>query len=185
MEGAVAETWARTTAAPLAHAPAQTGRQRVQPPPCRPGHGANPVTPGRCELLRALGAVADNPADARAACRALGVPELDSHQHTELFVLNCPPYPSVHLGPDGALGGGGADRFWCVMGISPPAEPDHLSSLLSLYASLGQAAAHSTRPVTAAALARAQAALLSKHLRPWLPTYLDAALDLEVPPITA
>ena len=39
--------------------------------------------------------------------------------------------------------------------------------------------------MTAAALARAQAALLSEHLRPWLPTYFDAALDLEVPPITA
>ena len=120
------------------------------------------MTPGRFELLRALGAIADNPADARAACRALGVPELDSHEHTEFFVLNCPPYASVYLGPDGALGGEGADRvagFWRVIGISPPAEPDHLSSLLSLYASLGQAAADSTRPATAGALGRAQAAL--------------------------
>ena len=146
------------------------------------------MTPGRFELLRAVGAIADNPADARAACRALGVPELDSHEHTEFFVLNCPPYASVYLGPDGALGGEGADRvagFWRVIGVSPPAEPDHLSSLLSLYASLGQAAADSTRPATAGALGRAQAALLSEHLWPWLPAYLDAALDLAAPPITA
>ena len=146
------------------------------------------MTPGRCELLRALGAIADNPADARAAGRALGIPELDSHQHTELFVLNCPPYASVYLGPDGALGGEGADRvagFWRVMGISPPAEPDHLSSLLSLYASLGQAAAGSTRAATAAALTRAQTALFWEHLWPWLPAYLDAALDLAAPAVTA
>ncbi len=146
------------------------------------------MTPGRCELLRALGAIADNPADARAAGRALGVPELDSHQHTEMFVLNCPPYASVYLGPDGALGGEGADRvagFWRVIGISPPAEPDHLSALFSLYASLGQAAADASRTATAAALARSQAALFWEHLWPWLPGYLDATADLADPAVTA
>jgi len=67
-------------------------------------------------------------------------------------------FEGVAVGPDGALGGEGADRvagFWRVIGVSPPAEPDHLSSLLSRYASLGQAAADSTRAAIAAALARA------------------------------
>ena len=146
------------------------------------------MTPGRCELLRALGAVADNPADARAAGGALGLPDLDGHQHTEVFVLNCPPYASVYLGPDGALGGEGADRvagFWRAIGIGPPAEPDHLSALLSLYASLGQAAADSRRAATAAALARSRAALLWEHLWPWLPAYLDAVAGLAAPALTA
>lgn len=146
------------------------------------------MTPGRCELLRALGAVADSPADARAIARVLGLPDLGSHQHTEAFVLNCPPYASVYLGPDGALGGEGADRvagFWRAIGISPPAEPDHLTALLSLYASLGQAAAGSRRAATAAALARSRAALLREHLQPWLPAYLDAVSGLAVPGLTA
>ncbi len=146
------------------------------------------MTPGRCELLRALGAVADNPADARAAGGALGLPDLDGHQHTEAFVLNCPPYASVYLGPDGALGGEGADRvagFWRAIGIGPPAEPDHLTALLSLYASLGQAAADSRRAATAAALARSRAALLWEHLWPWLPAYLDAVAGLAAPALTA
>jgi hypothetical protein len=146
------------------------------------------VNPGRCELLRALGAVADSPADARVAGRALGLPDLDGQQHADAFIMNCPPYASVYLGPDGALGGEGADRvagFWRAIGITPPAEPDHLTALLSLYASLGQAAAESRRAATAAALARSRAALLWEHLWPWLPAYLDAVSGLEVPALSA
>jgi hypothetical protein len=146
------------------------------------------VTPDRAELLRALGAVADSPADACAVGRVLGLPDLDSHQHTEAFVLNCPPYASVYLGPDGALGGEGTDRvagFWRAIGISPPAEPDHLTALLSLYASLGLAAAGSRRAATAAALARCRAVLMREHLQPWLPAYLDAVAGLAVPALTA
>jgi Nitrate reductase delta subunit len=118
------------------------------------------VNPGRCELLRALGAVADSPADARVAGRALGLPDLDGHQHTDAFIMNCPPYASVSLGPDGALGGEGADRvagFWRAIGVAPPAEPDHLAALLSLYASLGEAADQSRRAATATVLARSRA----------------------------
>jgi Nitrate reductase delta subunit len=146
------------------------------------------VNPGRCELLRALGAVADSPADARTAGRALGLPDLDGHQHADAFILNCPPYASVYLGPDGALGGEGADRvagFWRAIGVTPPAEPDHLTALLSLYASLGQAAADSRRAATGNALARSRDALLWEHLWPWLPAYLDAVSGLEVPALTA
>jgi hypothetical protein len=146
------------------------------------------VTPGRCELLRALGAMADSPADALVAGRALGLPDLDGRQHADAFILNCPPYASVYLGPDGALGGEGADRvagFWRAIGVAPPAEPDHLTALLSLYASLGEACAGARRPATATALARARAALLREHLWPWLPGYLDAVSGLGVPALTA
>ena len=146
------------------------------------------MNPGRCELLRALGAVADSPANARTAGRALGLPDLDGHQHADAFIMNCPPYASVYLGPDGALGGEGADRvagFWRAIGVMPPAEPDHLATLLSLYASLGQAAAESRRAATRTALARSRDAVAWEHLWPWLPAYLDAVSGLEVPALTA
>ena len=146
------------------------------------------MNPDRCELLRALGAIADSPADALVAGRALGLPDLDSRQHTDAFIMNCPPYASVYLGPDGALGGEGADRvagFWRAIGVTPPAEPDHLTALLSLYASLGEACAGTRRTATATALSRSRAALLREHLWPWLPGYLDAVSGLGVPALTA
>jgi TorA maturation chaperone TorD len=146
------------------------------------------VTGGRWELLRVLGAVADSPADARTAAAALGLGAASDAEHTDVFVLNCPPCASVYLGPDGALGGEGADRaagFWRAIGLIPPAEPDHLTVLLSLYASLGEAAGETRRPATAAALARSQAALFWEHLWPWLPGYLDAVTDLGSVALTA
>jgi TorA maturation chaperone TorD len=146
------------------------------------------VTGGRWELLRALGAVADSPAGARVATGALGLTPASAAEHTDVFVLNCPPYASVYLGPDGALGGAGTDRaagFWRAIGITPPAEPDHLTALLALYASLGEAAGESRRRATAAALARTRAALFAEHLWPWLPAYLDAVTDLQAPALTA
>jgi TorA maturation chaperone TorD len=142
------------------------------------------VTTGRFELLRALGAVADAPAAARAAGPALGLEPVSDAEHTGVFVLNLPPYASVYLGPDGALGGEGADRvagFWRAIGITPPAEPDHLSALLGLHASLGEAALDARRPATAAALTRSQASLFWEHLWPWLPGYTVAVTDLAAP----
>src|SRR6202011_5683967 len=99
---------------------------------------------GRWELLRALGAVPDSPAAARCVGPALGLDPVSDAEHTEAFVLNCPPYAAIYLGPQGAIGGEGADRvagFWRAIGIAPPAEPDHLAALLGLYARLGEAAA--------------------------------------------
>jgi TorA maturation chaperone TorD len=143
---------------------------------------------GRWELLRALGAVADSPDAARAVTPALGLLPLTDADHTDAFVLNAPPYAAIYLGPDGALGGEGADRvagFWRALALTPPSEPDHLSALLGLYASLGEAAEDSSRETTAAALTRSQTALLAEHLWPWLPAYLDAITDLPLAPLTA
>ncbi len=142
------------------------------------------MTAGRWELLRALGAVADNPADAVSASEALALPRPDRAGHTEVFVLNCPPYASVYLGAEGGLGGEGTDRvagFWRAIGLSPPAEPDHLAALLGLYAGLGEAAQDSRRPATVGALTRARHVLLAEHLWPWLPGYLDAVTGLGIP----
>jgi len=145
------------------------------------------MTP-RWELLRALGAVADSPAAARAVAGPLGLAPVSDAEHTEAFVLNCPPYAAVYLGPDGALGGEGADRaagFWRALGLTPPAEPDHLTALLALYAHLGEAAADTGRTATAQALTRARLSLFREHLWPWLPAYLDAVADLGLPVLAA
>jgi hypothetical protein len=147
-----------------------------------------PVAAGRWELLRALGAVPDSPAAARCVGPALGLDPVSDAEHTEAFVLNCPPYAAIYLGPQGAIGGEGADRvagFWRAIGITPPTEPDHLAALLGLYARLGEAAAGARRRATAAALAQSRAVLFWEHLWPWLPAYLDAVADLAVPSLTS
>ncbi len=139
---------------------------------------------GRWELFRALGAVAGDPADAGTACAALGWAGPGNAEHTEVFVLNCPPYAAVYLGAEGGLGGEAADRaagFWRALGVAPPAEPDHLTALLSLYASLGEAAGDTRTAATADALTRARQALFWEHLWPWLPGYLAAVADLGTP----
>ena len=146
------------------------------------------MTDGRWELIRALGAVADSPAGARSVSPLLDLDVPEDAEHTEVFILNAPPYASVYLGPEGCLGGEGTDRaagFWRALALTPPAEPDHLSALLSLYAHLGQAATDIRRPATAEALTRSRAALLSEHLWPWLPAYLDAVTDVAGPALTA
>jgi Nitrate reductase delta subunit len=136
------------------------------------------VTAGRWELIRALGAVAGDPADARKVLPALGIEPCDGAAHTEVFVLNCTPYASVYLGGEGGLGGEAADRvagFWRVLGLEPPArDADHLTCLFSLYASLGEADVDHPRQ-----------ALFWEHLWPWLPGYLGAVGDVGVPALCA
>jgi len=138
----------------------------------------------RWELLRALGAVAGDPADAGRACAALGWAGPGNAEHTEVFVLNCPPYAAVYLGAEGGLGGEAADRaagFWRAIGVAAPAEPDHLTALLGLYASLGEAVGDARAAATGDALTRVRQALFWEHLWPWLPGYLDAVADLGTP----
>jgi TorA maturation chaperone TorD len=146
------------------------------------------VAADRWELMRALGTIADSPAAARAASPVLGLAPASGAEHTGLFVLELPPYASIYLGPDGALGGEGADRvagFWRVLGIDPPAEPDHLSALLGLYASLGEGVTSARRPATMAALSRAQGTLFWEHMHSWLLAYLDAVRDVGGPGLAA
>jgi len=147
-----------------------------------------PVTANRWELFRALGAIVDTPEAARVASPALGLPAPSAADHTSVFVLNLPPYASVYLGPDGALGGEGTDRvagFWRVLGISPPTEPDHLAALLGLYASLGEAVTTARKPAVISALSTAQATLFWEHLHSWLPGYLHAVGDLPASGLTS
>jgi hypothetical protein len=139
--------------------------------------------PGRWELFRAVGSVTmvAPPAGDRIAA-SLGLRPFSASEHTDLFVLSLPPYAGIHLGPEGKLGGEGADRvagLWRALGLDPPSDADHLGSLLVLYAELGEAADHSKSDRSRQRLDHVRAALLWEHLWPWVPGYLDAAAEEE------
>ncbi len=127
------------------------------------------------DLFRALGAYCDEPWAAVAA--ALELPLPTASDHSELFTFQLYPYASVYVGAEGMLGGDAADRvagFWRAVGLAPPAEPDHLSALLGLYAAFegerGERARHLRH------------ALLWEHLLSWLPAWLARASELAPKP---
>jgi hypothetical protein len=124
------------------------------------------VTLNRWELLRALGAVAADP----AAATALDLPPCGTAEHSEVFAFNCPPYASAYLGDHSAR----LAAFWTAIGLDVPAEPDHLSTLLDLYARLAEAGA-GPAPLRRAPLRQA---LFRDYLWPWLPAYLGAVGNL-------
>lgn len=136
------------------------------------------------EVFRALGALCEPPGPGTATLAgALGLDAAppDEADHTELFLFQLYPYASVYLGPEGQLGGPARDRiagFWRALGLTPPAEPDHLAVLLGLLAALGGAEQTEPEPARRALLRRARAALVAEHLRPWLPPYLARVEEL-------
>jgi Nitrate reductase delta subunit len=151
------------------------------PAGAEPGGGSD--GDGRWELLRALGAFAcDDPASTAPLAAVLGLPPWTAAGHTRLFVLSLPPYASIYLGPEGKLGGEGADRVagvWRALGLTPPAGADSLAAILALYAEAGQASVTARGPATRQRLDHARTAVLWEHLWPWLPGYLDAARRAE------
>jgi hypothetical protein len=114
---------------------------------------------GRWKLLRALGAVAADPAAAADLGRAVA----GTTGHDEVFTVNCPPYASLYTGDDQ----GRLAAFWAAAGLDRPAEPDHLAVLLDRYAGLGEAGEDGARRV-----------LFGEFVWPWLPAYLGAVSDL-------
>jgi TorA maturation chaperone TorD len=142
-----------------------------------------PLTP---DLFRALGALCETPDPAHARlASALGLPgRPDRADHTELFVLQLVPYASVYLSPDGMLGGETADRiagFWRALHLTPPPEPDHLTALLGLYATLTEHEHADPDPARAVLWHHARRALLWEHLLTWLPPYTAAAAQVAAP----
>jgi hypothetical protein len=100
---------------------------------------------------------------------------------TDVFVMNLYPYASVHVGPEGMLGGEARGRvagFWQALGILPPSEPDHLGTLLGLLAELVERESDEEEPAARLLLGRARAALLREHLEPWLPAFLGRVKEL-------
>ena len=129
------------------------------------------------ELLRALAVLAEPPEAAHAEVADALTLEMapDGAAYADAFLFQFYPYASVYLGAEGMLGGEARDRiagFWRAVGRPPPAEPDHLSALLGLYAALLHEAGDA--PAAEGAMIRQSAtALLHEHLAPWIFLYLD------------
>lgn len=131
------------------------------------------------DLVRALAVLAEPPGPAHEAIAAaldLGaVP--DRAAYTDVLALGVAPYAAVYLGPEGMLGGAAADRiagFWRAVGQVPPAEPDHLSALLGLYAVLLESEDRQDDPARAAMRRRARSVLLWEHLLTWVPLFAQS-----------
>lgn len=136
----------------------------------------------RWDLLAALGAVTTlDPGSDQAILEAMGLAAWSRADATRVFVLQLPPYASIHLGSDGMLGGDGAQRVagvWRALGLEPPPDADHLASILALYAALGRTAAGCTTATARRRLDHARQVVLWEHLWCWLPGYL-AVLDAD------
>jgi len=135
----------------------------------------------RWELLRALGALTVlTPPTGDAIVDALELPVWQPADHTRLFILELPPYASIHLGAEGKLGGEGADRvagIWRALGLDPPSDADHLAAILALYAELGDAADSCATAAARSRLDHARTTVLWEHLLSWVPGYLAALGD--------
>jgi TorA maturation chaperone TorD len=145
--------------------------------------------PGRAELIRALGALAEPPGAAQARLAGLlDLPGPTGADWTEAFVVQLVPHAAIYLGAEGMLGGEAADRvagFWRALRVPVPAEPDHLASLLGLYASLVDAEHDEPAGPRRTLRRQARAALLNEHLLSWLPAYAHAMADAGPAPYAA
>lgn len=129
------------------------------------------------ELFRALGALLEAPS---AESRLLGhllelgnVP--DDATHSNLFLFEVYPYASVFLGETGQMGGEARDRvagFWRALGGDPPAEPDHLATLLAAYSTLIDAEINSEPGEDRLAWRKVRHACLWEHLLSWCLPFL-------------
>ena len=134
------------------------------------------------ELLRALAVLAERPGPEHVRlAELLELPAVpDDSTWTQVFVLHLYPYASVHLGPEGKLGGDARDRvagFFRALEAVPPAEPDHLPTLLLAYAELRERGdAGDDRA------AHAATTLLHEHLCSWLPLMLGRVQALAPEP---
>lgn len=146
------------------------------------------------ELLRALGSLIETPSEEHGAvARAVGLPRVPTPAvHGRIVAFQRRPCASIYLGADGMMGGDVRDRaagFRRALKLEACSEPDHLASLLTLAAGLGEwrgdqaAAGDDSRAGgagTGAAGARAGALLLAQaratlaweHLSPWIRPYL-------------
>ena len=137
----------------------------------------------RAELVRALAVCAEAPTPGLpSVVAALGIsPAPTAAEHTDTFSLQLHPYASVHLGPEGRLGGIAGDRvagFLRALDASAPTEPDHLATLLGAYAELLDR--DEDGPATRTHHARA--ALFHEHLWPWVPRFAWRATEVAATP---
>lgn len=139
------------------------------------------------EVLRGLAVLAEPPSpEHRRLAEALGLSEAATPAHyADVFLFQVYPYASVHLGPEGMMGGEAGARvagFWRALGYEPPAEPDHLAALVGLYASLCAREAE-LEGAQARLTRRSRFALLHEHLAPWVFPFLQRVRDLTDGPL--
>jgi TorA maturation chaperone TorD len=128
------------------------------------------------ELFRALGAMCEGAGPEHAAlAEALDLPGVaDPADYADLFLFQLPPYASIYLGSDGMMGGEATDRvsgFWRAVRAEPRREPDHLASLLGLYAWLCHVEQEEEDPARRALRRESRRALLWEHLLSWVEPY--------------
>lgn len=138
------------------------------------------------ELFRALALFAEPPRrESAQVALALELGTLPTEsEYTETFLLQLYPYASVYLGAEGMMGGEARDLvagFWRALGLKPPAEPDHLSVMLALYAELAEGEEKAQDEEMRQRLSHARAAFLWEHLLSWLPVYLQKLCDIAPP----
>lgn len=144
------------------------------------------------DLIRTLAVFAEAPSSEHIHLwQALGIEDSPSaSEYADIFLFQLYPYASVHLGPEGMLGGEAQNRvagFWRALGKNPPPEPDHLAALLGLYATLSE----QVRPeqkvsnelsgfseAEAVLITQGRDALLQEHIAPWVPAYLERVIEI-------
>src|SRR5205085_10715621 len=134
------------------------------------------------ELFRALAIFAEPPTTkAERVAEALELEALPgADEYTEIFIFQLPPYASIYLGAEGMIGGEARDRvagFWRAIGETPPAEPDHLSVMLALYARLIELEVEESNVRRRESLRAARKAFFWEHLASWLFVYLTKLSD--------
>lgn len=138
------------------------------------------------ELLRALAVLAEPPTEETAhLAEALELgPPPTADEYTELFIFQLYPYASVYLGAEGMMGGEARDAiagFWRALGQMPPAEVDHLSVMLALYARLVELEDEESEAARRSMWRTARKAYLWEHLLSWLPLYLSKLAEIAPP----
>ena len=87
----------------------------------------------------------------------------------------------MYVGSEGKIGGDARDRiagFWRALHLTPPAEPDHLASLLGLMATLSDQVLTEPEDDRRALFAHSRRALVWEHLSPWLLQYATRVGEL-------
>ena len=138
------------------------------------------------EVFRALASLVEpsGPESRRLADLLELGPLPDGPELSELFLFQLYPYASVYLGAEGMMGGEARDRiagFWRVLGLDPPAEPDHLAVMLALYARLAELEEETEDDRGREAWRQSRDAFLWEHLLSWLPPYLSKLKEIGPP----
>lgn len=138
------------------------------------------------ELFRALAVfVEPHGGEASPLADALGLGSAPgADEFTETFILQLPPYASIYTGTEGMIGGEARDRiagFWRALGQAPPAEVDHLTVMLALYARLHEWEEGEREAARREGVRAARLAFLWEHLLSWLPVYLDKLIEIAPP----